>query len=97
MPAVCGLACEVCLFKDHGQCLCGGSDGCVAGTDPRAKEKLQEFNDKLGFPCQVLNCAIWKGVDYCFRCNEFPCTTHKGYIYNESFLAWVKANKPKKQ
>jgi len=32
MPAACGIACEVCGFKE----VCGG---CPPGTDPKAPER----------------------------------------------------------
>jgi len=91
MPGVCGLACEICPRPDKGKCLCGETT-CTAGTDPRAVDKLKEFEANIGNPCPVLKCAIEKGVDYCFRCDEFPCKIHDGFIYHESFIDWVKAN-----
>ena len=94
MPAVCGLACEICPRLEKGICLCGGVGGCMAGTDPRAPDKLEGFAAKIGYSCPILKCAIEKGVDYCFRCEEFPCETHDGYIYHESFLDWARKNKP---
>jgi len=94
MPGVCGLSCEVCAFLEHQQCICGSEIGCVAGTDPRAKDIQAKFTEKLGQPCRVLSCAIDRGVDYCFRCGDFPCDTHQGFLYHDSFLNWVKENKP---
>ncbi len=40
MPSACGLACEVCGLRAKGLCPI---DGCVAGTDPKAQEKLEKF------------------------------------------------------
>lgn len=90
MPGVCGLACEVCRYLDQGNCMCGSEDGCKAGTDPKAINVLQGFEAKIGYPCPVLKCAIDKRVDYCFRCNDFPCEKHDGFIYHQSFLDWVR-------
>jgi len=63
MPGVCGLACEVCGFLEKGICLVG--DGCVAGTDPKAPEKLEKFKATTGHPCVFLECAIENKIDYC--------------------------------
>lgn len=57
MPAVCGLACEVCRFPEKGLCPIGR---CVPGTDPKAPEKLEKFKAATGHPCFILECAIKK-------------------------------------
>jgi hypothetical protein len=55
MPSACGLACEICGLLEKGLCPI---DGCVAGTDPRAPEKLEKFTAAMGHPCLILECAI---------------------------------------
>jgi len=64
MPAACGLACEVCRFPAKGLCPIGR---CVPGTDPKAPEKLEKFKTAMGHHCFILECAINKKVDYCFK------------------------------
>ena len=96
MPGVCGLACEICLLIEEG-CLCGGEGGCTAGTDPRAQNKLNEYTARYGSPCPVLKCAIENERDYCFRCDDFPCEIHDGFLYHASFLDWVRKNRPRSQ
>ena len=68
MPAACGMACEVCGFKE----MCGG---CMPGTDPKAPERLEKLKQMLGMPCPMLECAVKNKVDYCLRCEKFPCDT----------------------
>jgi len=88
MPSVCGLACEICGFPEMGLCPI---NRCVAGTDPEAPEKLERFKAAMGRPCLVLQCAIEKGVDHCFRCDEFPCEVHyKQEIYSKRLLDMIK-------
>ena len=89
MPATCGLACEVCGFLEKGFCIVG--DGCVAGTDAKAPEKLEKFKAAMGHPCLILECAIKNGVDYCFRCDKFPCEVHyQQEIYSKKLLDIIK-------
>ena len=88
MPSACGLACEVCRFPEKGLCPIGR---CVPGTDARAPEKLEKFNVAMGHPCLILECAIKKKVDHCFRCDEFPCEVHYTQeIYSDKLLDMIK-------
>ena len=88
MPSACGLACEVCGFKDKGICPI---DGCVPGTDPRALEKAAKFKAAMGHSCFILECAIEKKVDHCTRCGEFPCPVHyQQEIYSHKLLDMIK-------
>jgi hypothetical protein len=94
MPATCGLACEVCGFPDKGLCPI---DRCVAGTDPRAAEKLERFKTAMGHPCFILDCAIKNNVDHCFRCDKFPCEVHyQQEIYSHKLLDMIKGMLQKK-
>ncbi|KYH39032.1 MAG: hypothetical protein AYL30_001670 [Candidatus Hecatellales archaeon B24] len=94
MPSACGLACEVCGLPEKGLCPIGR---CVPGTDPKASEKLEKFKAVVGCPCLILECAINKKVDHCFRCNEFPCEIHyKQEIYNHKLLDMIKSMLGKK-
>ncbi len=90
MPGACGLACEVCGFREKGLCLVDG--GCVAGTDPKAPEKLEKFKAAAGHPCYVLECAIKNEIDHCFRCEKFPCNIHyhQQEIYSKKLLDMIK-------
>jgi hypothetical protein len=95
MPAACGLACEVCVFPEKEMCLVG--DRCVAGTDPRAPEKLERFKAATGHPCLILECAIKNNVDYCFRCEKFPCEIHyQAELYSHKLLDLIKGMLQKK-
>ena len=94
MPAACGLACEVCGFLEMGFCTL---DGCVAGTDPSAPQKLEKFKAKRGHPCFILECAIKNNKDYYLRCNEFPCEVHyEQELFSKKVLDMIKAMKEKK-
>ena len=90
MPSACGLACEVCGFREKG--LCATGDGCVPGTDSRAPEKLEKFKEALGAPCVLLECAINKQVDHCNRCDEFPCELHyrQGFPFSAKLLDMIR-------
>jgi len=89
MPSACGIACEVCGLREKGFCLVG--DGCVAGTDPKAPEKLERFK-AAGFPCLILECAIKNNVDHCLRCDKFPCDVHyqQGGPFSKQVLDMIK-------
>ena len=63
----------------------------MPGTDPRAPEKLEKFTAALGHPCLVLDCAIKKNQDHCFRCSEFPCPVHyEQEMYSKKFLDMIQ-------
>ena len=74
MTAACGVNCEICGLKD----ACGG---CPPGTDPSARDRADEIVRLFGIRCPVLLCAIEKNVDYCLRCDSFPCDIHYRYNY----------------
>jgi hypothetical protein len=94
MPAACGLACEVCGIREKVGCPV---DGCVAGTDPRAEEKLEKFKAAMGHPCYILECAIKNNVDYCTRCDQFPCDVHyQQGLYSQNTLDFLKGFLSKK-
>lgn len=95
MPAACGLACEVCGALAAGGCHMGG---CVAGTDPKAPEKLEKFKAAYGQPCLILECAINKQQGYCLSCAEFPCDVHyKQELFSKKSLDMIKGLKEKMQ
>jgi hypothetical protein len=88
MPAACGFACEVCSFPDKGLCPI---DRCVAGTDPRAPEKLERFKKAMVHPCSILECALKNNVDHCIRCDKFPCEIHyQQELYSHKTLDIIK-------
>ncbi len=93
MPGACGIACEVCGFRSEEVCL----GGCVPGTDPKAPELAERFREPDGEGCPVLECAIKNKVDYCLRCEKFPCNIHfQGLIYSKRMLDFFKESKQKK-
>ena len=67
MPGTCGIACEVCGLREKGIC-----PGCAPGTDAKAPSMV-EWLQGMGLPCPVLECAIKNKVEYCLRCEKFPC------------------------
>lgn len=88
MPSACGIACEVCIFPEKELCPVGR---CVPGTDPKAPEKLEKLIAVTGHPCLILECAIKKKIDHCFRCEDFPCDIHyKQGIYSKNLLDMMK-------
>lgn len=94
MPSACGLACEVCRFPEKGLCP---MDRCVPGTDPKALEKLEKFKAAMSHSCLILECAINKKVDHCFRCDEFPCEIHyEQGLFSKRLLDMIKSMLEKK-
>jgi hypothetical protein len=91
MTAACGIDCEMCELKVE----CGG---CPPGTDPKAKDRLDELTKLIGFICPVLRCAMQKNVDYCLSCDEFPCSIHYkyNYPYSDLFLDSAKTMKERR-
>ena len=79
MTAACGVNCEICGLKVE----CGG---CPPGTDPGAKDRADEIIRLFGVRCPVFLCAIEKNIDYCLRCDSFPCDIHYKYNYPYSDL-----------
>ncbi len=95
MPSACGIACEVCGLREKGLCPVG--DGCVAGTDPKAPEKLERFKAAMGHPCLILECAIKDKVDHCTRCDKFPCEVHyQQELFSKNLLDFIKGMLGKK-
>ena len=88
MIAACGIACDICELKDE----CGR---CLPGADPGVQDRLDELKRFLGFVCPVLKCAMKKSIDYCLRCNDFPCDIpyKYNYPYSDFLLDSLKAMK----
>jgi hypothetical protein len=65
--------------------------GCAPGNDPKAPAFMETLKG-LGMSCPVLECAIKNKVDYCFKCEEFPCDVHYlGSPYAKALLdTWKK-------
>jgi hypothetical protein len=76
----CGLACSVCGLYLGGICSpCGPGDSVEA----RAKINAQE---RLGFRCPVLACAVKGGIGHCSRdCGKFPCANYERGPYPLSY------------
>jgi len=90
MPGACGMACEVCVFKE----ACGG---CMPGTDPKAAERLEHLKQELGMSCPMLECATKNKVDYCLRCPQFPCdVAYQEIPYSKKVLDIFKKFKEEK-
>jgi hypothetical protein len=70
MPGACGIACEICVLHEKEMC-----SGCAPGTDPKAQAFIEELKGE-GLSCPVIECAVKNKVDYCFRCEGFPCDIH---------------------
>ena len=93
MPAACGLACEVCAFTE----ACGGR--CFPGNDAKSPARFEQLREDFGFSCAVLKCAIEKKVDYCLKCNKFPCNVHYQVLfpYSKGILDFYSKSKDKQK
>ena len=85
----CGTACGVCRYYlgiRKPPCK-----GCTAGTYPAAQDFLEWLKER-GFSCLVLECAIKNKVDYCIKCDKFPCVIHfrVGLPYSKKLLDFFK-------
>ena len=60
--APCGMNCAVCYahLRKKRTCL-----GCRGPEDSQSSYCRR---------CQIRDCAINRGIDFCFRCTSFPCT-----------------------
>ena len=97
MPvAACGISCDVCgLYVMR---VCGT---CVAGTDERARKKLDAQMQAIKMYCPILACAVERKVGYCLKdCAEFPCARFESgfesrmgagpFPFSTSFLTMFK-------
>lgn len=75
MFAPCGMNCAACYkhLKDKKPCK-----GCLGTDDNKPKHCVK---------CPIKNCAIDKGIIYCYFCEEFPCKRLKNMekIYNKRY------------
>ena len=97
LVAACGMACQVCkLMRDEACEMCG----CVPGNDEKVSDKQKLIQAELGFICLILDCASKKKLDYCFKCDEFPCDIYytqgeygRGFPFSREWLEKFKAEK----
>ena len=84
--SACGMACDICKLQD----ACGG--GCYPGTHEKVPARQEQIKRKLGHTCPILRCAREKNVDYCLRCDDFPCAIHfeKEVVYSKKYLKTYK-------
>lgn len=70
--SACGLNCGLCSrFYTNGASRCSGCDG-----------------DELGYcclRCGVLKCCKNKNIDYCYLCQDYPCSKYKNAL-KDSFI-----------
>lgn len=91
LVAVCGMVCEVCkLYKDEACEMCG----CVPGTDERVPDKQRRMKAEMGTTCPILECASKRGIDYCFKCPEFPCEIYYAQEMPEKYASPGMKYKP---
>jgi len=84
--SACGMACDICKLQE----ACGG--GCLPGTHKDAPVRQEQIKNKLGHTCPILACAMEKKVDYCLRCDDFPCDIHfeKEVVFSRKYLKTYK-------
>jgi hypothetical protein len=76
--AVCGLYCGACRVVQADE---GGYTDALAEEWGRKPEDLvchgckSEVTASFCRDCTFRSCAQSKGIEYCFECGEFPCTT----------------------
>jgi hypothetical protein len=104
MPVgACGMSCDVCALNIKG--ICGT---CVAGTDERARKKLDAQMQLVNEQCSILACAVDRKVGYCLKdCEEFPCAIFESgaasvlgpgpFPYSSSFLTMFRRRLRKKR
>jgi len=88
MPGACGIACEICVLHEKEMC-----PGCPPGTDPKAPAFVEEMKREC-LSCPVIECAVKNKVDYCFRCEGFPCDIHyqAAFPYTNALLdTWKRS------
>lgn len=71
--SACGLNCGLCpRYQMDGTSKCPGCSG---------KDFLTKHPK-----CGVLSCSQRKGLEYCFQCDEYPCTKYDGADLYDSFI-----------
>ena len=71
--AACGLNCGLCpRYYTKGSYRCPGCAG----------EGFSEVHPT----CGILSCCQRKGIDYCFECDDFPCSKYKDVDSSDSFI-----------
>jgi hypothetical protein len=80
--APCGMNCLACYVHLKTKKPC---DGCL-GNDKNKPERCRT--------CEIKNCCIEKGIQYCFECNEYPCKRIKNLekSYNKRYGASLIEN-----
>ena len=65
----CGVLCEKCSYRQKANCK-----GCI------------EINKPFwGESCPIKSCCEEKKLEFCGKCNDFPCQTLHDYSYEEEY------------
>ncbi len=81
----CGIACQICTLWEKGFCK-----GCCSGIDKNVLKTIEWLREEIG-GCSVLECACKNKIDFCLRCDSFPCKLHYGKgPYKDGFLNELK-------
>lgn len=91
---VCGISCHACGLFHQGKC-----SSCGSGTSIEARAKLAA-QERLGFRCPVLACAVAREMEYCSRdCPEFPCPLYERgpYPLSAAYLQMYKRRRSARQ
>ena len=80
--APCGMNCLVCYVHLKTKKPCHGCLGDDAGKPERCKK------------CEIKNCTISKGLNYCHECDDFPCKNIRNLerSYNKRYKTSLLAN-----
>jgi len=71
--SACGLNCGLCpRYYTKGSSRCPGCAG-------------EGFSD-VHPVCGMLSCCQRKGIEYCFECDDFPCSKYKDVDSSDSFI-----------
>ncbi len=65
--------------------------GCGPGDSEWAKNRLEKLKEN-GRPCNVLNCAVRRGVARCdINCSSYPCRIHMEiFPYSQEYVDLVR-------
>jgi hypothetical protein len=90
----CGIYCGACSIRKHGETGDGDAFIACCGSVPKSELACSGCKSKTVYMgcrgCELLDCAVVRGLTHCADCAEYPCRIYKKWYSAAEILPHVR-------